>query len=200
MKNGPVRASAALLLGLLACGCSDDDASRESNECDAKRATPALEVTEHVDCNLPVSYASNPPSSGTHYSFWPMWGVYRVALPRGYTVHALEHGAVVISYSCSGCDADVEAAERLVSELVDPDCSASGVTRVILTPDPLLDVPWAAAAWGHTLRAQCFDARAFKSFFDDRVGNGPEQVCAPGSVLLLPDGSFELPPGCGSAP
>ena len=39
---------------------------------------------------------------------------------------------------------------------------------VILTPDPTLDVRFAAAAWGHVLRASCFDRQAFGDFIAER--------------------------------
>jgi hypothetical protein len=43
-----------------------------------------------------------------------------------------------------------------------------------MTPDPTLDVKFAAAAWGHTLRAPCFDAQAFAAFIAERKDKGPE--------------------------
>jgi hypothetical protein len=116
----------------------------------------------------------------------------------------MEHGAVVFSYhGKKGCEDDVAAAEELVNELVDPGCASdagASTVRVILTPDPLLDTQWAASAWGHTLRAKCFDREAFKSFFDEHVGNGPEQVCVPGQDFRNADGTLDLPPGCETAP
>jgi hypothetical protein len=71
---------------------------------------------------------------------------------------------------------------------------------VILTPDPKLDVPWAASAWGHTLRSDCFDRDAFESFFDAHAGNGPEEVCTPGTDFRQPDGTLDLPVECDSLP
>lgn len=197
---------AALMLVLGTAGCSDS--AEQSRSCGAKLEDSAcvLEVGEHpiegadhvADCAV-VSYGTNPPSSGPHYFTWGAFGVYEHPLPRGFWVHAMEHGAVVLGYREDlASEADVSAARELAGKAADPDCS--GAPRVILTPDPELDVEWAASAWGHTLRASCFDAEAFDCFFDAHVGNGPEQVCAPGQDFRKADGTLDLPAGCGTSP
>ncbi|MEO8877805.1 MAG: DUF3105 domain-containing protein [Polyangiaceae bacterium] len=65
----------------------------------------------------------------------------------------------------------------------DPLCDpTSGEPRVrfVLTPDPLLDVPVAAAAWGWTYKAQCVDTATLTQFATDHYGQGTEQICANG--------------------
>ena len=47
-------------------------------------------------------------------------------------------------------------------------------------PLPNLDVPFAAAAWGWTLRSACFDKEAFLSFVNSHYAKGPELTCASG--------------------
>jgi hypothetical protein len=194
----------ALALGAAGCG----DSSDESRSCGAKLDDSAcvLEVGEHpiegadhvADCAV-IDYGTNPPSSGTHYFTWGAFGVYETPLPRGFWVHAMEHGAVVFSYREDlATEEDVDAAREVAQKAADPDCS--GAPRVILTPDPKLDVEWAASAWGHTLRASCFDAEAFDCFFDAHVGQGPEKVCAPGQDFRNPDGTLDVPAGCGESP
>ena len=74
--------------------------------------------------------------------------------------------------------------QELIDELPeDPLCGASGgpSRRIILTPDPLLETAWAAAAWGHTLTADCFAPEIFRAFVDAHYGAGPEQICADGA-------------------
>jgi hypothetical protein len=138
----------------------------------------------HVAACTPIDYATNPPSSGEHYPSWADFGVYDFALPRGYWVHNLEHGAVVLSYNCpDGCDADLAAAKIWLSQLTPDAGCPSGPPRVLLVPDPLLDVAWAASAWGVTLRAGCFDQATFSDFFADHVGqpSAPEgSLCGTG--------------------
>lgn len=186
-----------LLLTVLA-GCGGKSALLEpGGACGIVAASPPDEGAGHVpDCHA-VSYASNPPSSGSHYEHWAAHGVYGAPLPRGFWVHNLEHGAVVLSYSCEdGCPDEVARAEQFVQDLPE-DESCPGGRRVLLVPDPLLDVRWAASSWGHTLRAGCFDAEAFRRFYAEHYADAPEDVCADGIELRKPDGSLDLPESCG---
>jgi hypothetical protein len=85
-------------------------------------------------------------------------------------VHGLEHGAVIAVYNCpGGCADEVAAAQAWIDALptdTDPYCPGEK-PRVILVPDPTLDVRWAATAWTWTLRACAFDAPTFQQFFLD---------------------------------
>jgi hypothetical protein len=155
--------------------------------CDGAEIYFESEGASHVPNCSAVEYGTNPPSSGNHYGTWADFRIYDTALPRGFWVHSLEHGAVVISYRCTAEDcaepAEIEAAKQAVEAAgVDPKCCedascTTGSSRVILTPDPLLDVAWAASAWQFTLRADCFDAGVFQEFINRHRGLGPEDVC-----------------------
>jgi len=116
-----------------------------------------------TDC-APVTYASNPPSSGTHYPDWAKYKTYSAPVPWGFLVHCLEHGAIDIVYNCpDGCPDEVAQAQALIDGLApDPGCGAP--MKIVLAPAPDLDVRWAASAWTWTLRATCFDKQAFASF------------------------------------
>jgi hypothetical protein len=163
----------------------------------------AVTMFSHVAECTPLTFESNPPSSGNHFLYWAALGVYEFPLPRGYWVHNLEHGTVVVSYNCpDGCADDVAAAKGWLTGLpIDETCTAQGVTipRVILTPDPKLDVAWAASAWGFTLRANCFDSAAFSAFYDAHVDHGREATCLTGLEFRNEDGSRKdtLPADCG---
>jgi hypothetical protein len=108
-------------------------------------------------------------------------------VPRGYYVHDLEHGAIVLLYNCgaSGCPnvvATLQAAADAIAD--DPLCTAlpEGVrVRTVVTPDPLLDVPVAAAAWGWTYKAECADLPTLKAFAIEHYGQGPEVLCSNGT-------------------
>ena len=142
--------------------------------CEVVLADPPNEGAMHTGFCTPVSYGSNPPSSGTHYSSWPIFRAYDKPVPWGFLVHGLEHGAVVIAYNCpDGCAADVAAAKALMAKTPTRSC---GRPPVILTPDPTLTVRFAAASWGHTLRAPCFDRAAFASFITAHINRGPELI------------------------
>lgn len=187
-----------LLFALLFdCGGVTDLPVPSDSECRAETRARAIEGAAHLPNCSPVSYASNPPSSGNHYGTWAAHGIYDAPLPRGFWVHNLEHGAVVISYNCpDGCADDVARAKQFLNELpVDPSCPEG--RRVLLVPDPLLDVRWGASAWGFNLRAECFDPTAFREFYLKHYASAPEDVCSEGTDFRAPDGLLDLPPGCG---
>jgi hypothetical protein len=141
--------------------------------CSIEVATPPDEGAAHAELCTPLSWGSNPPSSGRHYPYWPAFRVYSQPVPWGFLVHGLEHGAVVIAHNCpGGCADQVAALEAMVAGLpTKPSCSRP---PVIVTPDPTLDVPFAASAWGYTLRARCFDAERFQKFVERRANHGRE--------------------------
>lgn len=193
-------------MGSTACGPSAQDpggslvdgaASAPVGPCHAVVQERAIEGFTHVDECSAVTYLSKPPSSGNHYPVWADYESYASAIPEGFWVHNLEHGAVVFSYNCpGGCPADISAAQSFIDGLAqDPDCDPTlgdPPARMVMTPDPNLDVKFAASAWGWTLRADCFDPAAFGAFVTAHYGNGREVICAQGEDL-----STGVQPGCG---
>lgn len=181
-------------LGLVGCGGASD-LPDDGGACNVVVASHAIEGQQHVpDCS-PLTFESNPPSSGNHYQQWGAFGVYENPLPRGNWVHNLEHGSVVFTYNCpDGCDDEIESAKAMLSELAPDEC---GERRVLLVPDPKLDVTWGASAWGYNLRSDCLDEGRMKSFFKSRIDKGPEGVCAPGFEFRNPDGTLTVAAGCG---
>ena len=202
------------LMGLLVCGCGDDGALDgpspdgdagcgarsesaavttgiatpvpvEGSACDAVVTAEAEGDGLHVaECSR-ITYATNPPSSGSHYPSWAAFTVFERPVARGYWVHSIEHGAVAFLYDCDDCDDEIQAAKELIAELPeDPRCVGQATpNRILMTPDPLLDVPWAAAAWGVTLRARCFEPEVFRAFVSDHYGRAPENLCAAGGTF-----------------
>ena len=82
----------------------------------------------------------------------------------------------------SECADEVAQVQALIDALpADPVCSAATPRRVVLTPDPLLDVRWGVSAWGFTLRADCVDEQRFRQFYLNHFARGPEDLCNPGS-------------------
>jgi hypothetical protein len=196
-----MRAATFSFIAVLVAGCGGDDERPSQPPGQVTGAECSGVVAEHVtsgghvpDCS-PVSYSSSPPNAGEHYGSWAAFGVYDVPLPHGFLVHNLEHGAVAFSYRCEeDCADEIASARAVMDGLDDPNCERA---RVILTPDPTLASRWAASAWGFTLQADCFDEQLFTTFYRAHVGQGPEQVCAPGIELRNADGTLDLPPECG---
>jgi hypothetical protein len=150
-------------------------AGGSTSACMPTLANPTDEGGPHVALCAPVTFGSNPPSSGNHYQVWPVFREYDKPVPWGFLVHGLEHGAVVIVYNCpTGCAQEIADAKAMIATLP----AKTGCTRpaVILTPDPTLTTRWAAAAWGHTLRATCFDKDAFAQFANQYMNMGPERI------------------------
>jgi hypothetical protein len=156
----------------------------------AEAVVPLLPAT-HVQIGTPIEWDSNPPSSGPHYPIWAAYAAYSSPVPRGYYVHDLEHGAIVFLYNCGDAAScpDVVAALTAASNSIpdDPLCSAAGQgvrVRTVITPDPLLDVPVAAAAWGFTYKAQCADLPTLIEFANAHYGQGPETLCTNGTSVF----------------
>lgn len=136
------------------------------------------EGNNHLVACSATDYQTIPPSSGSHYPSWPAYKTYAQPVPWGYLVHGLEHGAVVVVYNCpGGCPAEVAAVQTWIDALpTDPSCGGEK-SRVVLMPDPTLDVRWAASAWAWTLRSCDFDALMFQQFFDEHYARAAEAIC-----------------------
>ena len=174
------------------------DGGVDGSACGATVETFALDPSPHVAVCSVVTYSTNPPTSGPHYPSWAAFKVYTSPVPRGFTVHAMEHGAVVVAYNCpDGCDADVAAlVDYLAARPADPLCAAPLQNRFVVTPDPLLDVPFAASAWGASLKAQCFDLPALGAFIDTYYAKAPENFCFDG--IDPTDPASGIPADCGA--
>jgi hypothetical protein len=151
--------------------------------------TPPLLAGEHVPEGTAITWSSNPPSSGPHYPIWANYQEFDKPVDRGYLVHSMEHGGVVLFYKCdadaASCDADVTGLRQVRDAVpADPLCSPPIKNRIVIVPDPLLDVPIAAAAWGWTYKAPCLDVPTLTQFAKDHVTLGTEDTCAPGKTTF----------------
>jgi hypothetical protein len=165
--------------------------------CNTTIARYALDPGIHVSACFPITWSTNPPTSGPHYPIWAAFKTYDAPIPRGFWVHDLEHGAIVIAYNCpSGCDAELaELAAFLDARPVDPQCAPAVKRRVVVVPDPLLDTTFAAAAWGWALESSCFDLAMLAPFYDAHYAQAPENTCADGVDVGAADAG--IPADCG---
>jgi hypothetical protein len=181
--------------------------SHPEASCPVTIASYPLQAALHVDVGTDIQWNSNPPSSGEHY---PVWAAYRdygllvppKTVPRGYYVHDLEHGAIVLLYQCPTGDCGgggIAGQLQAVADSLpaDPLCVQlnNGVrVRTVITPDPLINSPVAAAAWGWTYTADCVDAPTLRQFALAHYGQGPEALCGDGTTdFPLPDGGTSTP-------
>lgn len=161
-------------------------------QCAPQVAQHPIEGADHLTPCDPTPYNTNPPSSGNHYYVWAAFRTYDSPVAPGFLVHDLEHGAIVIGYNCpAGCASDVAALQAWIDHRpVDPACSGASVDRrIILAPNPNLDVKFAAAAWGWTWKAACVDTASLSAFAGVHYAKGPEDLCgggAPDAATLCP--------------
>lgn len=187
----------AVLLGLAACSGEADprgpsgsgDPSTPTGPCRA--VTQAFEVApaRHVEKCATLPDSPKPAVGGDHYGEWAAFQTYDFAIPRGFLMHSMEHGAVVFSYNCDdGCPDEVAAAQALIdAQAEDPLCDGTGtLRRAILVPDPTLDVRWGAGAWSDNLRAECFDPNVFGLFYQAHYGKTYEDICYEGLAFTEP--------------
>ncbi|MDI3284958.1 DUF3105 domain-containing protein [Polyangium sp. 15x6] len=181
-------------------GNEPDAGPSDAGACPVTTMAVPIAPAPHVPVCSPVVYATNPPTSGPHYPSWAAFKWYDAPVPRGFLVHSMEHGAVVISYHCEGgCESELATlAAFLDARPADPLCVAPLKARIIVVPDPELDVRFAAAAWGGLLRADCLDTAALGAFLDTYYAKGPENFCYDGVDVLAPGSG--IPADCGTQP
>ena len=115
------------------------------------------------------SYGVNPPAGGNHLASAAKAGVYDgTAVPSdGLLVHSLEHGYVVVWHQ-----PDLPAEQKKQLE----DFQSKHDEDVIVAERANLPVPFAATAWNQRLLCQEVETAPLERFFDEHVGNGPEDV------------------------
>lgn len=164
-----------------------------------------LEKAVHVDVCTDLDYPTNPPAGGPHWGVWAAFTTYEVPVPREMYVHDMEHGGVVLLHRCDGpCPEVLELlADARDAVAGDPIClqvPGGPTERVLVTPDPELDVPIAAAAWGATYKATCLDPDSLRAFVKEHYGHGTETTCAQGKLYGDPgSGAPDCTGGAGGA-
>lgn len=113
------------------------------------------------------------PVSGNHWGAWAKWNtVYKRPIQRGFLLHNLEHGGIVLSYNCSS-PSESAACGKAASDL-EALKQTFGERRVIVTPDPKQSTRYAARAWRMGFQASCFDQDRMLAFMNDNYRNGRE--------------------------
>ncbi|MFO0619621.1 MAG: DUF3105 domain-containing protein [Polyangiaceae bacterium] len=146
----------------------------------------AFEGHTHRPVCTPITYVSNPPTSGDHWPVWAQYKQYDTPVPRQMLVHDLEHGAIVMMFKCPNGCADVVTA--LVSARdafgADPLCVTTNpdgpAARFVITPDTQIPTPLAISAWRASYTATCIDPDSLRAFVAKHYGHGTEAVCADG--------------------
>jgi hypothetical protein len=162
-------------------------------------AQPLRNAAHQEPCS-DISFHTNPPTSGAHYGVWASYKTYSEPLPRGFYLHSMEHSGILLAYSCALFSGDCTALAAELDQFRqdygrDDLCTVDVHNRIVVTPDPLLDVPFAAAAWGHSLTGDCFDAQLVQEFSDAHYGMNYENFCSDGVDPTDPAAGY--PTDCG---
>lgn len=133
----------------------------------------------HIQPPARGQYATDPPTSGQHYSIAGQapvpWGFHAQSLAPEYWVHNLEHGGVAILYNCpSGCLPD----QTLISKFIDsaPPEATFNEVKIVAVSYPVPGHRFALVAWGWRLFLDAWDAGQAERFYLSHVDHGPESV------------------------
>jgi len=111
-------------------------------------------TANHVE--TPVTYAQTPPTGGEHSPAWLNCGVYTEAVPNENAVHALEHGALWVTY-----DPSLSSAELQTLKTVLP------ATYVVLSPFEGLPSPIVVSGWNSQLQVDKASDPRISAFFNE---------------------------------
>jgi hypothetical protein len=120
----------------------------------------------------PLSYRESPPLGGPHNVVWQTCGIYTVPIHNEHAVHALEHGAVWITYRPDLPAADVQRLQTLASD-----------DYMLLSPYPGLPAPVVASAWNNQMRLSGADDPRLPEFIR-RFKNNPDTTPEFGASCL----------------
>jgi hypothetical protein len=103
-----------------------------------------------------VSYPQTPPAGGEHNPTWLNCGVYTEPVPSEYAVHALEHGALWITYDAAISDADLTTLRGLLPS-----------TYIVLSPFEGLPSPIVLSGWNTQLAVDTVDDERIAQFIEE---------------------------------
>ena len=128
-----------------------------------------------------VEYEQSPPAGGEHAAAWLNCGIYIEPVPNENAVHALEHGAVWVTYNPDQVTgADLKTLQDSVPS-----------TYSVLSPMPNLQSPVTISAWANQVELDGVDDPRLQDFVNKfwQAGDSPEPgascsggVDAPGRI------------------
>lgn len=130
-----------------------------------------------------ITYLECPPASGTHDPVTARRGYYPPdsSIRPGAWIHSLEHGLVVVLYSCggdgTGCPdgATLDALEAFAENAPQTDVArACGIkNKAIVARFDEMTTRFAALSWDRVMLDDTFDAPAFLAFYEQWVDRAP---------------------------
>jgi len=107
----------------------------------------ATHVADTTPVDYDAEYGMSPPAGGNHWGAWLNCGVYTEPQQNENAVHALEHGAVWVTYNPDELTADeITTLQNSLPE-----------TYIVMSPYPGLQAPVVASAWGNQVELDGVD-------------------------------------------
>ena len=133
------------------------------------------EGRQHVAEDTVAEHQADPPASGDHYPTWSRYGVFEEPVNPGYWVHNLEHGAIVLLYTCTDdCDQVRADINRVYASLPD---GAFGEVKLLATPyEKDFGSRFMLIAWNWQEPFDEFDAERIERFYREFLDRGPERA------------------------
>lgn len=125
-----------------------------------------IEGQAHVGVRTPVTYRTNPPTSGDHLAEAERWGVYDEEVSDKEAVHGLEHGGIWITYK----DLDEESIKVL------KEIGKENAGSTIVSPRAANDVKIAVVSWGRMMTLDSVDKALIQKYIDTYKNQGPEKL------------------------
>ena len=145
-----------LAAALVGCGGTDDVACGPVTR-EALDPNSGLHVLADQE---PPEYATDPPTSGAHYSLPTPAGALDQPIDQPMQVTVLEGGQVLVQYRDLP-DTEVDALEDLGSDVV------------VVAPNPDQPEPVVLTAWLTKQTCSGVDADVVRTFVDEQQGRGP---------------------------
>lgn len=128
------------------------------------------EVQAIVDGTSNFAYETFPATSGSHASSWAPCGIYTEEVPEVFSVHSMEHGAVVVHHDPGLASTNLDAIREMARQLG---------SHVVVTPRSGMAEPVVLTAWTVLARLGESDTAAIEEFWNANSQQGPERLPCP---------------------
>ncbi|MCC6626945.1 MAG: DUF3105 domain-containing protein [Chloroflexi bacterium] len=115
------------------------------------------------------NYTTVPPTSGDHYPSSAAEGVHKTPIQDEFAVHNLEHGQILVQYTCTDCP---DLAAKL-------EAIAARYPKWVLVgpyPDPRVGAKIVLTSWGFIDTFDEYDEQRIVNFIEARKNKGRENV------------------------
>ncbi|HEV3231155.1 MAG TPA: DUF3105 domain-containing protein [Candidatus Dormibacteraeota bacterium] len=139
----------------------------------------ADEGATHIPSTQVPTYKHQPPSSGPHYSEAGKGPIaaanYTTEQAPGGWVHNLEHGYIVLAYTCTTDCTSIH--DQIQAEIANiPKESHFNEVKFLATPYQGMTAKFALLAWDRELDMPSFDATTLEGFYGKYVDHGREDL------------------------